>query len=55
GDDDPYENNGDIKDPWYVDNDHQHRADEHEADDDHQHGNKEHVDNKDLGDFFGEE
>ncbi|GJX46500.1 copia protein [Tanacetum coccineum] len=55
GDDDPHENDGDKKDPWYVDNDHHHRADEHEADDDHQHGNEEHGDNRDLGDFSGEE
>ncbi|GKC67933.1 cytochrome P450 [Tanacetum coccineum] len=55
GDDDPHENDGDKKDPWHIDNDHHHRADEHEADDDHQHGNEEHGDNRDLGDFFGEE
>nr|GEX65325.1 RNA-directed DNA polymerase, eukaryota [Tanacetum cinerariifolium] len=55
GDDDPYENVGDIKDPSYVDNDHHHRADDHEADDDHQHGNKEHGDNWDLDVFSSEE
>nr|GEZ40501.1 hypothetical protein [Tanacetum cinerariifolium] len=55
GDDDPYENVGDIKDPSYVDNDHHHRAGDHEADDDHQHGKEEHGDNRDLDVFSSEE